>query len=297
MRLKILLLLAATALLLALGWATFFDPAARLPGLANGEPFFNGTSATGWSKKLTQGDEADRTKAAADLVAGGSAAVPILKHCLAATEPESRWRAAEALGKLGEPAIQAEAALIARLDDPDPLVADVAAQSLAQIGPAVAGTAVPALAKKFPRVECMRAVAKFGPAGAAARDDFVKLLGHGDPIVRWNAARALGKLKATDSAKDLVALLTDANPEVREHAAEALGDIGPAAAHTAPELVKVLKDPHPRVRRDAVRSFGNFGPAAKAHLAAVQALKNDPDADVKVAATRAERLIDPTLAK
>lgn len=297
MRAKYWLLLALTILLLGLGWATFLDPSARLVGVLKGDAFFAGTSATGWALRLSTGDDLERSQAAAELTEGASAAVPVLKQCLKAENSEARWRSAEILGKIGEPALQAMAALIERLDDPDPLVADVAAQTLAGMGPVAAPDSVPALIKKFPRTEFLRAVAKFGPAGAPATEALIACLADPDSIARWNAVRTLGKIKAVSAVQPIMSLLADPSPEVREHAAEALGDIGPAAAIAAPDLVKLFTDPMPRVRRDSVRSMGQFGPVVKPHLKAVQQLQDDPDPDVREAAKRAARLIDPTLAK
>ena len=57
-----------------------------------------------------------------------------------------------------------------------------------------------------------------------------------------------------------------------------------------------LKDPVPRVRRDAVRSLGQMGATAKDVLPSVRAAAADPDPDVRTAATRAARLIDPRTA-
>jgi HEAT repeat protein len=298
MRRKLLIGLVALLLVAALVWAWFLDPAARLVGIVNGEPFFAGTSATGWVHRLSRGADNDRSAAVAALAAGKAEAVPVLLAALHAADPESRWRAADALGRIAAPdALSATDDLARGLDDVDPLVADVAAQSLGNFGPPAADRAVPALAQRFPRVECIRAVAKFGPAGAAADSALRPLLQHPDPIVRWNALRTIGKVRAISAKADVVRCLADENPEVREHAAEALGDFGPAAADTAADLLQLLADTAPRVRRDAVTAFGKFGPAAKPHLPAVQKLKDDANADVKAAAARAERLIDPSLAK
>jgi HEAT repeat protein len=61
-------------------------------------------------------------------------------------------------------------------------------------------------------------------------------------------------------------------------------------------LTKALTDPEPKVRRDAARALGELGKAAGPALAAVRAAKADPDPEVKAAAERAERLIDPAAA-
>lgn len=278
--------------------AAALDPDARVEGWVRGEPFYRGRSASAWRHDLGQPDENGRAKATEELVAGNAEAVPVLVSVLrAGGGPEARWRAIDAVGRIGAEARDAGPELTAALDDPDPVVQRVAAQALDKLAPHVPD-AVPALVKAFPRIEAIRAVARYGAKAADAVPALVGLLKHPDPAVRWNAARALGKLEITakPAVPDLVAAMSDPDAEVREHAAEALGDIGPPAADAVPALVKVLADPDYRVRRDAVRSLGNMGAAAKPALAAVQARKADADERVRAAAAVAERKIDPALA-
>lgn len=295
---KRLLLAVGVLLVIGIAAAVYFDPAGRITGRVKGEPFYLDRSAAAWERELSQADENARVKATEELVAGKAAAVPVLGAVLrSAGESEARWRAADALGRIGADAREAGPELIHALDDADPLVKKVAAQSLEKLAPHVPD-AVPALVKAFPRVEAIRAVGRYGEKAAEAVPPLVGLLKHESAVVRWNAARSLGKLQLTGkpAIPNLVAAMTDPDKDVREHAAEALGDIGPAAAEAVPALVKVLDDPEPRVRRDAVRSLGQIGPAAKAALAAVQARKKDENENVRTAAGEAERKIDPSLA-
>jgi HEAT repeat protein len=291
-------LVAGAALIVGVGVAAVFDPHARIAGWVKGEPFYAGRSASAWRRDLGQADLNGRIKATQELAAGKADAVPVLAAVLRTSDAaETRWRAADALGRIGDAARPAAAELIRALDDPDPHVGAVAARSLGDLAPDVP-VAVPALVRAFPRVEAVRAVAEYGPVAAEAVEPLTGLLAHADPAVRWNAARALGKLRGTAAAAvpALANALTDPAQEVREHAAEALGEIGPAATAALPALVRALSDPVPRVRRDAVRSLGNLGPAAKPALADVQARKKDDDPEVRATAERAERLIDPSLA-
>jgi HEAT repeat protein len=293
------LLLAVVALLLvAAGAAALLDPAARVAGWVRGEPFYRDRSASAWRRDLAQPDANARSKTTDELAEGKADAVPVLAAILGSGgDAEARWRAADALGRLGADARGAGPELIRALDDPDPHVKTIAAQTLEKLAPHVP-EAVSALIKAFPRVEAIRAVCRYGEKAAEAVPPLVGLLKNSDPPVRWNAARALGKLQETakSAIPDLVAAMGDPDKDVREHAAEALGDIGPAAADSVPALVKVLADPEPMVRRDAVRALGQMGPAAKAALAAVQERKKDENEKVRVAAEDAERKIDPSLA-
>jgi hypothetical protein len=220
----------------------------------------------------------------------------LLKH---AAESEVKWRAADALKQMGKDAAPAGADLVAALADADPLVRDVAAQAIGQLAPDVPG-AVPALVKLFPDKTAVRAVSTFKAAGAEAVPHLLPLIKDTklDVPTRRQAIRTLGKIgePAKAAVPDLIAL-TDSDPEagIQEQAAEALGDIGPnAAAEGIPCLVRALKHPVARNRRDAVRSLGQMGAAAKAHLAEVKALTADPDNDVKDAAKKSVRQIDPS---
>jgi len=290
------IVLIVLAILLAAGIAAGLDPSARVHGWIAGEPFYQGRSATAWRRDLRQPDSPRSTEAFEALVAGKGEAVPVCAWLVrSAPEPEARWRAADALGRIGKDAAPAAPELVAALSDRDALVRAVAVRAVGELAPDVAG-AVPALVGLFPDVEAIRAVSRFGPAGAEAVLKLIELLRHEDATIRWQAARTLGKIResAVASVPELIRLTgSDPEPLVREHAAEALGDMGPAAAAGIPALVQALKDPVARVRRDAVRALGQMGPAANGSLGEVRVAVTDPDADVKAAAARAVRLIDP----
>lgn len=284
-------LVAAGASLIAL------DPDARLKGWLTGEPFFAGRSASGWVTAARSPDANTRSAAANDLAAGGANAIPVLVVLLRADgSPEPRQLAADVLGRIGKPdALPAGDALISALGDPDPLVRDVATKAIIKLAPDLA-IAVPALVKRFPDADAIRAVSAYRGVAVVAVPDLIPLLTHENPTVRWNAARILGKIGelAKPAVPVIVAQLQDADPLVREHAAEALGDIGPAAAASIPSLVKVLGDSEWKVRRDAVRSLGNMGSAAKGVLAEVRRMTEDANPEVRAAADRASRIIDPS---
>lgn len=291
--------IAVGLVLLVAGGVAFvlLDPDARLRGWVAGEPFYRGRAATAWRHDLRQPDEAAAVAARDALAAGKAEAVPVcvwlLEH---ATEPEVRWRAADALRLIGKPdAAAAGPVLVKALDDPDPLVRGAVVQAIGALAPGVP-EAVPALVRLFPDVQAIGAVANFGLAGAEAIPRLVELLRHPDSKVRWNAARTLGKIGelTPPEVQELVAVMgADPDALVREHCAESLGQIGPKAVVAVPALVKALSDPEPKVRRDAVRSLGQLGPAAKAALADVKARTKDENERVREAAAVAVRQIDP----
>lgn len=286
--------------------AYLLDPGKRLEAVVRGYPTFQGRSASAWAEDLSTRDDLDRSSAFERLKGGKADAVPVLVWALGSPgRPEARWHAADLLGQIGADARPAAPALTAALDDADPYVKAMAVKALARLAPAateplppeLAGV-VPALLNKLPETEVIRAVSDYKRHAAGAVPELTGLLAHPDPAVRWNAARALGKIggPSKPAAAAIVAQLADPVPLVREHAAEALGDIGPAVADAIPDLVKALADPEWKVRKDAVRALGQMGPAAKSVLARVQAMKADPEVEVREKATVAERQIDPTLA-
>jgi HEAT repeat protein len=121
-------------------------------------------------------------------------------------------------------------------------------------------------------------------------------LTHSDPTIRRNAARSLGRIgePAASAIAQIVSQLNDPDASVRSHAAEALGALH--AAEAIPNLVQALADSEAVVRQQAVRALGEMKDKAKPILSQVQAAKSDEDPEVRKAATRAERLIDPSLA-
>jgi HEAT repeat protein len=284
-------------LLAAVGLFYLFDPDARLKGTLRGDPWYNGRPASAWHADLADPDATSRALTAEKL--RDPAAIPVLEQLLTTPGPaEPRWHAADVLGQIGPPARAASPALVAALKDADPTVRLVAVQSVSKLAPEVPG-AVPALVELFPDVGAVRALAGFGPAAADAVPRLTALLDDPDPMVRRNACRTLGRVGAAakSAVPTLTARLTDPDPPVREYAAKALGWIGPSAAPAIPDLVKLLEDPEPVAREGAVQALGDLGPAAKGELAKVQAMKADPDKRVQAAAGRAERLIDPNLAR
>jgi HEAT repeat protein len=141
----------------------------------------------------------------------------------------------------------------------------------------------------------VRALSRFRSAALPALPELIRLLDDPDPVIRWNAARTLGKIgpKAKDAVPHLVKALGQADVAVREHAAEALGDIGPEAQAAIPDLIRVLDDKEPKVRRDAARSLGLMGTVARSAVPALKGLLKDPQEMVRDAAQKALYKVDP----
>jgi HEAT repeat protein len=278
--------------------AAAFDPNARIQGWMNGEPFFQGRSATAWRRELRLPDETAPAAAQSALSSGGGEAVPVcvwlMEH---APEADVRRRAIDAIkGMKTEEVAGAATQLVGALSDSDQYVRGVAIRVVGQHTPDVPGV-VGKLIEQFPDREAIRAVAAYRDRGAEAILKLVTLLTHESTDIRRQAARALGKIGVASlvAIPDLIRVMeTDKQAGVREQAAEAFGEIGPKAVEAVPHLLKALKDPDKGVRKDAVRSLGQIGPGAKSALEGVKALAKDPEPLVREYATRAARLIDPS---
>ena len=100
----------------------------------------------------------------------------------------------------------------------------------------------------------------------------IKQLQDSDICVRWEATRALGKMKDSCAVEPLIAVLKDEDTYVREEAAESLGKIGDSRA--VQPLVAALKDEDSYVREEAAESLGKIGDS-RAVQPLVAALKDE----------------------
>src|SRR5262245_50809448 len=128
-----LLLIPAGAIVAVGAW---FEPTRSVRGWVRGEPFFQDRPASYWEESLTSSDPKEQARAPQALEAGKTNAVPVLVHMLGSPRETVRAGAAGILGKIGVPAADAVPALLARLDDSDPLVRAATIQALADIKPA-----------------------------------------------------------------------------------------------------------------------------------------------------------------
>ncbi|KAF5416619.1 MAG: HEAT repeat-containing taxis proteinF [Candidatus Methanogaster sp.] len=187
----------------------------------------------------------------------------------AALRDEDCWaclRAAEALGKIGDP--RAVEPLIVALQDEDPGVRGNAATALGMIGD-------------------QRAV---DPLIVAIQDE--------DPGVGKHVANALGMIGDIRTIEPLITALGDADWNVRGNAASALGGIGDKIS--VEPLITVLGDEEPYVREQAVESLGRIGDPRAVELLIV-ALQ-DEDLDLRWHAASAlgrigdKRAVEPLIA-
>jgi HEAT repeat protein len=205
----------------------------------------------GLRRALKDEDWQVRQAAAEALGKIGSPAVPALLEALKDGNWRARKAAAEALGKIGDR--QALPALLEALKDDEWRVRRAAAYALEKIGDS---RAIPALTE-------------------ALKDDSRE--------VRQAAAYALKKIGDSRAIPALTEALKDDSREVRQAAAYALEKIGDS--QTVPALLEALKDEDRSVRQAAVWALREIGDP-QAVPALIQALK-DEDRDVREASVRA----------
>jgi predicted Ser/Thr protein kinase len=189
-----------------------------------------------------------------------------LLQSLSAPDVATRWRAAEALGNLGQEAEPAVAALTSALRDRSPDVRWRAAEALGKIG-APAASAVPSVAvllrdpDDLVRGEAAKALGRFGAAAGPAVSTLAEGLLHPQVSFRREVAKALALIgpEAHEAVPALTAALRDKDKFVRMHAARALGNIGPAARSALTALTTASRDPEDLVARQAKESLKKVG--------------------------------------
>jgi HEAT repeat protein len=124
---------------------------------------------------------------------------------------------------------------------------------------------------KEERAAAARALGEFGPeapAGAAAA--LADALGDPEPLVRRDAATALGRLgPAADATPRLLAALGDPDQDVRAAAAGALGETRPDDPAALTALLKATGDSDTVVRVAAIMAVGRYGDRAHAAVPAL----------------------------
>lgn len=185
----------------------------------------------------------------------------ILTALISDRDASVRQTAAEALGKIGDPA--AESVLLKALRDPDPAVRAAAARSVGQL-------------PSF---------------GETVGTELVSLLRDPDSSVQRAAAQALGEADGIpELAQALMSLLTSPDPAVRQAAAHALLLVDTSTASVFEALAKGTSDSEPAVRQWVVAALAEAGDARAVPLL-MNRLLNDPAESVQAEAAYRLRFI------
>ena len=196
-----------------------------------------------WMSGKTDLYETDRLAPTMDI----ESAVTALKT----DDPNTRMKAANALGFMREEAVEAVPALVDALEDRYEPVRRNAIYALGAIGELAVDPLIDALdAEKEafemePILHICDAAHGLAAVGAPAVSALISALQDERENVRASAAYALGEMGpvAAEAVDALIALLMDESEEVRRHATSALGMIKVPTSKTVPALVKVLRNP------------------------------------------------------
>ncbi|MDP3564823.1 MAG: HEAT repeat domain-containing protein, partial [Methanoregula sp.] len=199
-----------------------------------------------------------------------------------------RWKAAEALSKIGNPAV---GPLIRALQYPDDDVRWKAAIALGEIGNPEAVEPLIQLLSDEDRFVRSRAAHALSMIGEPAVPSLVQALKKGDYGVRWGAALALGKIKNPLAIEPLIFALADEQAMVRGEAAAALASIGTPAL--AP-LLGFLKGAHGKTRIEVMTALGELR-NADAIEPLVQLLENADDDERKAIADALDAILIPAV--
>lgn len=175
-------------------------------------------------KELTTGHEETREAAALSLGRHGEAAVEALAAVLDSPDTDARWWAVRALAEAGGD--RAVALLVGALEDPDPDVRACAALALGHLSDCTAASLLAAcLADESPFVASIAADA-LSMIGEGAIGALVGVLEQNSAHGRLLAVRALGRIKSQHAIGPLLRALEDSSYLVRFYAREALEELG-----------------------------------------------------------------------
>jgi HEAT repeat protein len=199
--------------------------------------------------------------------------------------PNEASASAEHVKRLGARALPA---IHATLQDPRASNVRVRAalKACALLGPAAA-PAIGEVAESLPDpAMTSEAAAALSFMGAGAFPPLRESLRSGDPVVRRESLRSIGKLKerAPLDGRTVLPLLvkgmTDTDPGVRAVAATYLGIVHEGPGDSVQALIAGLTDEQPDVRRAAAAALAAFGSDAEPAVPALRKAAADPDPDV-----------------
>lgn len=199
-----------------------------------------------------------------------------------------RWKAAEALSKIGVPAVDP---LIGELRNDDDDVRWKAAIALGEIGDQRAIGPLISLLGDPDRFVRSRAAYALGLIGGPAVDPLVGALQKGDGNLRWGAAIALGKIHDIRAIDPLIRALADKYENVRAESARSLAAIGKPALEP---LVRFLKFSDRTIRIEVVTALGELKDT-DAVQPLIQMLENADEEERKAIADALDAILIPSV--
>lgn len=198
-----------------------------------------------------------------------------------------RWKVAEALAKIGKPAVDT---LIAALAHPDDDVRWKAAIALGEIQDPRAIDPLLGLLTDPDRFVKSRAAIALGMIGDPAVEPLIRALREGDGNLRWGAAVALGRIRDIRATEPLIRALADKYENVRAEAAAALAAIGQPAIKP---LLHFMKYADSTARIEVMNALGDLQ-AAEAIEPLIQMLERASDGERRAIAAILDNILTPT---
>lgn len=200
-----------------------------------------------------------------------------------------RWKAAEALSKIGAPAVDA---LIEALRHHDDDVRWKAAIALGEIGDPRAVEPLVTLLFDDDRFVKSHAALALGAIGEPAVKPLIHALRDGDGNLRWGAAIALGKIRDPRAIEPLIRALADKYENVRAESASSLAAIGKPALRPLLDFLKFADGP---ARFEVVTALGQLHDT-DAIQPLIQILDNADEDERKEIADALDAILIPTVA-
>ncbi|MFC1456968.1 HEAT repeat domain-containing protein [Microvirga arabica] len=224
--------------------------------------------------------------------------VPALIAALGDTSKDAsatsiRWQAVDALGNIGPVTPEVVPALVGILTNADTDHVSQVAEALAKIGQPAVAALINVLTNAGGDV-CWRAGEALGKIGAPAVPALVRALTHFDESVRWTAAKSLGEIGSAtpEVVPALITALFDLDLTVSSNAIRALGKIGPVTPEVVPALIYCL-DIDELAAVTAAEELGKIGPVTPEVVPALIGILNHPEMRVRWTAAHALGKIGP----
>ena len=199
-----------------------------------------------------------------------------------------RWKAAEALSKIGAPSVEA---LIGALRHPDDDVRWKASIALGEIGdPRAIGSLISLLCDEDRFVKSHAALA-LGTIGEPAVNPLIRALHEGDGNLRWGAAIALGKIRDPRAIEPLIHALADKYENVRAESATSLAAMGKPALEPLLRFLTLSDGP---ARLEVVTALGELHDT-DAIQPLIQFLENADEDERKAIADALDAILIPTV--
>jgi len=199
-----------------------------------------------------------------------------------------RWKAAEALSKIGAPAVEP---LIGALSHDDDDVRWKAAIALGEIGDPRAIEPLIILLCDEDRFVKSHAALALGAIGEPAVNPLIRVLREGDGNLRWGAAIALGKIRDPRAIEPLIRALADKYENVRAESASSLATMGKPALGPLLQFLKFSDGPE---RIEVVAALGELHDT-DAIQPLIQMLENADEDERKAIADALDAILIPTI--